>query len=272
MEILIGIYLFGLGAIFGSFILVVVDRMKAGRDWVRGRSECEHCKHTLSAVDLIPIFSWLISRGKCRYCHKSLSRAYPLTELFLGLAFVISYLLWPYDLSGAYNIALLVTWLVALVIMAGLFVYDLRWFLLPNKLVYPLIAISGVWVGILALHPDLTSPTVLDYGLSLLVSVGLFFLLSIVSRGKWIGDGDIRLGVAIGLFTGSWVQSWLVIFIASIVGVLSILPSVLRKKQSVNKVIKMKIPFGPLLLIGLYIVVLFGTTVVDWYVTDILLL
>lgn len=272
MEIITSVYLFVLGAIFGSFILVVVDRMKAGRDWVRGRSACEHCKHTLSAVDLIPILSWLMSKGKCRYCHKRLSIAYPLMELFLGVAFVTSYQFWPYDLSESYSAALLVTWLAALVIMAGLFIYDLRWFLLPNKLVYPLIAVAVVWVGILAIHPNLESPGALDYVLSLLVSAGLFFVLSMISKGKWIGDGDVRLGVAIGLFTGSWAQSWLVIFIASVVGVMSIVPGLFRKKQSVKKVVKMKVPFGPLLLIGLFIVVLFGSTVVDWYVSDILLL
>jgi leader peptidase (prepilin peptidase)/N-methyltransferase len=272
MEIIVGLYIFVLGTIFGSFMLVVVDRTKTGRDFVKTRSACEYCKHTLGAMDLVPVLSWASTGGKCRYCHKKLSSSYPLTELFLGLAFVASYVFWPYDLSVGYNIALLVVWLSALVVMCGLFIYDLRWFLLPNKLVYPLIAISIVWVGVLAINPDIDSPTALDYALSLLVSSGFFYLLSIFSKGRWIGDGDIRLGVAIGLFTGGWAQSWLVIFVASVVGVLSVVPGMFKRKKSVKKTIKMKIPFGPLLLIGLFLVVLFGSTVVDWYVSDILLL
>ena len=98
MEALFTGYLFFLGLIFGSFALVLADRMKQKRDWVGGRSACEFCKHTLYMHDLVPLFSWLSTGGKCRYCKKKLSFSYPLTELGLGLAFAGSYVWWPRDL------------------------------------------------------------------------------------------------------------------------------------------------------------------------------
>ncbi len=149
MDILIGIYIFVIGLCFGSFALAMTDRMKAKKDWVKGRSECDKCRHKLGLKDLVPLASWLSTGGKCRYCHKRLSKAYPLTELACGSAFVMSYIFVPYELDG-YGLAVFGLWLLALVIMTSLIVFDLRWFLLPNKLVYPLQIIALIhWIIII---------------------------------------------------------------------------------------------------------------------------
>lgn len=265
------IYLFVLGASFGSFALAMVSRMKSGRNWVRGRSACESCKKTLKMRDLIPIFSWLYTKGRCRYCGVKLSSWYPSVELALGLVFTLSYIYWPEQLVSGYEIARLVIWLLATVVMAGLVIFDVKWYLLPNKLVYPLILLSLSWVYVDALENGVNYGTIVDYGLSILVASGFFLMLYVVSKGKWIGDGDIRLGVAIGLFTGSAVQSWLVLFLASIIGLAVSVP-VLFSNRGVKSKMKLQIPFGPMLIFALIIVILFGQNIVEWYSSDILLI
>lgn len=261
MELLIASYLFVIGLAFGSFALAMVDRMKSGKDWVRGRSECEYCKHVLAPKDLVPLLSWLVQNGKCRYCRKKLSKSYPLVEFVTGLAFAASYVWFPVEISG-YGILLLALWLVGLVIMAGLFVFDMRWFMLPSKLVYPLIFVATIYrvVTIASGGTSVQHELIATLG-ALAVSAGFFAVLHAISRGKWIGDGDVRLGVAMGLFLNGPVESWLAIFVASLAGVVLALPQLMTNK----KALKMKVPYGPMLILGLVIAFLFGGQIIDWY-------
>ncbi len=268
MQTAISIYLFIIGLCFGSFALAMVDRMKAKKDWVKGRSKCDFCKHKLSVIDLIPILSWLSTAGKCRYCKKKLSVFYPLVELFTGLAFLFSYLYFPYEISGL-ALSLFVIWLFGLVLMSALIVFDIRWYLLPNKLVYPLIytalayRIISYFVNTQGLIEAITATI-----LSLLVSAGLFWFLHVVSDGKWIGDGDVRLGVAIGLFLANPFLAWLCLFFASMLGLILALPMLIHSKKK----LKLKIPFGPFLILGLYFSFLFGQSLLDWYTSTFLYL
>lgn len=264
------LYIFVIGLACGSFALAMVDRMKSGRDWVRGRSECDMCKKKLQVIDLIPVVSWVSSRGKCRYCGKKLSVIYPLTELAVGLAFVLSYIYWPENLNGFSAISMFIIWLVAIVMMAGLFLFDIRWFILPNKLVKPLIGLGVVWAVIDISNKGLSIGIILNYLLAIAVGAGIFWLLYTFSKGKWIGDGDIRLGIAIGLFTGSLLEAWFTLFMASVIGIIVSLPLILKTKKS--KRLKLKIPFGPLLIVALYITVLFGESIIEWYKTSVLFL
>ncbi len=271
MDIIISVYLFMLGLSLGSFALAMVDRMKTNRDWVKGRSACEFCKQTLKPIDLVPVFSWLSTGGKCRYCRKKLPVVYPITEVIVGLAFVLSYIFWPYELSSSFVlIAQFIVWLCAVVVLTGLFLFDIRWFLLPNKLIRPLILLGLIWMVLDILNQGLSSGIIINYILAVLIGAGLFLLFYVVSKGKWIGDGDIRLGVAIGLFTGSPFEAWLTIFIASVLGILAAIPAI--KKTKKQKRMKMKIPFGPVLIIGLYITVLCGAQIIEWYKNQILYL
>lgn len=261
MQWIILIYVTFLGLAFGSFALAMTDRMKSGRDWVKGRSECEDCKHKLSAVDLVPVVSWLSTGGKCRYCRVRLSVYYPLVELLGGVLFALSYLRFKSELSGAPTV-MLGLWLLGVVIMLSLIVFDLRWFLLPSKLVYPLIATALLhWAIGFSIGGVSAESYLLSGVLSILVGSGIFWGLWVVSRGKWIGDGDYRLGVAIGLFLNSPVLAWLSLFVASIFGLIAAAPVYLKHK---NKM-KAKIPFGPFLILGLVVAYLYGQVMVDWY-------
>jgi leader peptidase (prepilin peptidase)/N-methyltransferase len=270
MDVLFSLYLLLLGLALGSFVLAMVDRMKTNRDWVKGRSECEDCKRKLKPIDLVPLLSWLSTGGTCRYCHKKLSVQYPLVELGVGLAFIISYIFWPYDLTGTLAVVQFVVWLAAIVLLAGLFVFDMRWFLLPNKLVRPLIALGVVWALLDVASQGISYTIAMNYIFAIAASAGVFWVLYVGSRGKWIGDGDVRLAVAIGLFTGSPAEAWMTVFIASVLGILVALPHI--KKTKKKKRLKLKIPFGPVLIVALYVTVLFGAGVIDWYKLNVLYL
>lgn len=270
MDVLITVYLFFLGLALGSFTLAMVDRMKTGRDWVRGRSECEYCKHKLQPVDLLPVFSWLSTKGTCRYCKKALSPAYPIAELGVALSFLTSYIFWPYEITGVIASTQFIIWLIAIVLLAGLFIFDIRWFLLPNKLVRPLIVLGVFWALLDIANQGVSAFILLNYILAIALSAGVFLALYTLSKGKWIGDGDIRLGIAIGLFTGSALEAWMVLFIASVLGIVAALPFL--KKTEKKKRMKLKIPFGPVLIVALYITVLFGAGLINWYKLHVLYL
>lgn len=261
MYIVVGFYVFILGLAFGSFALAMVDRMKVGKDWVKARSACDFCGHTLAASDLVPVFSWAFFGGKCHYCRNKLSVMYPLAELGMGLAFLASYIFYPYELHS-YGLSLLVIWLFNLILLGALFIYDLRWFLLPNKLVYPLIVTATVHrIVFIVGSEDSIAKLAASLAGSLLVGAGLFFVLHAVSSGKWIGDGDVRLAFAIGLLLPGPLEVWITIFSASVLGLLVATPQISKQKKGLKTVI----PFGPMLIVGLFIAYLFGAQLIDWY-------
>lgn len=248
VEILVAI----IGISLGSFVNAFVWRLKKKKNWVTERSVCTHCGHTLSTLDLIPILSYLFLKGKCRYCKKPIEDS-PFTELGLGLAFMVSYLYWPYtfDAEGIFRF---VIWLLALVLLAAMFLYDLRWTILPDKLTRALLALAGIqFIGLLILG-DVTAKTLLSTGASVLVGGGVFHLIYELSKGKYIGGGDVKLGYAYGLLIMDPLVSWMVLAIASLVGsIIALLLIVLKKKS-----LKSKLPFGPMLIFGVFIAVLFG--------------
>ena len=131
------------GLIVGSFLNVVILRLHAGRDFVAGRSECLSCHHSLGPADLVPIASFVFLRGRCRYCRQKISWQYPLVETATALLFTVSFYL-LFRKIGVYNLAfgleLLRNWLVIAVLVI-VFVYDLRWQLIPDEAVLPLIGI-----------------------------------------------------------------------------------------------------------------------------------
>jgi prepilin signal peptidase PulO-like enzyme (type II secretory pathway) len=149
-------------------------------------------------------------------------------------------------------------WLVATVILMALLVYDLRWLLLPNRLVYPLTLLAASFVAFQAVA--LQNWTVLLHALlGAIVLSGLFWSLFQISQGRWIGGGDVKIAVGLGLLAGSAQQSLLLLFIASLLGTLYGLPILIRKRPS------HKVPFGPFLITATVIVVLWGQAAADWY-------
>jgi prepilin signal peptidase PulO-like enzyme (type II secretory pathway) len=257
--------LIGLGLIFGSFVNALVWRLHEGKDWVRDRSVCTHCHHVLAAKDLVPVLSYLYLRGKCRYCRKPINDT-PFAEVLTAVWFAASYAFWPYliltgGLDSMLNGLLFGLWLVASVILIALLIYDKRWFLLPDKMVFPLIAVSAVWLAVRTWQYGDAGTVLLNAGLSVLVISGLFYVLFQVSKGKWIGGGDVKLGLALGVFAGTPLQACLLLFVASLAGTLAAVPALLQGRATRA----MHIPFGPFLIVGLLITVLLGRQLLDWY-------
>lgn len=269
------IFIFGL--IFGSFVNALVWRVhkqsmakhkkfKARYSISKGRSQCVNCGHRLAGADLIPVLSWLLLKGKCRYCKKPISREYPLVELLTASAFVISYTYWPYTFE-ALGIAAFITWLACLVILIALLAYDLKWMLLPNRLVALVTGFAAINVIILAINHH--SPmAVVEATLGALLLTGLFWGLFELSKGNWIGGGDVKLAVALGLLAGSPLKAVLLLFVASLIGTVVSLPLLATKKSD----LKAKIPFGPFLIVATVVIYLFGSSLINWYKHKILYL
>lgn len=270
------VLMFVLGSVMGSFVGAMTWRMKTNRDWVRGRSECERCHHKLAVIDLIPIFSYLTLGGRCRYCHKKISRSALVLELAGGSAFLVSAMLFPpmvyqewldplvsFQLLKPMLSLAMGLWLVCLAIMMALFIYDLRWRLLPNKLVFPLIVISLLLSAVMNL--GLAQVGLMDWlitlGLGMLPITSVYGILYLLSRGRWIGLGDVKLGIAIGLLIPWW-GGVLVLFLSNLLASLASIPGLLKRRISGAS----EIPFGPFLLVATYLVFLLG-----WALKNILL-
>ncbi len=224
-----------------------------------GRSMCPHCQHPLAARDLIPVFSWLFLRGKCRYCQRPIDDT-PLPELVTPLIFVASFLWWPMPFHGI-GLLTFIFWLIFVVGFVALALYDFRWMLLPDKMVYPLIGLAVIELILQLLHFHAGLHVLVDAGAGVLVVSGLFFVLYVASGGEWIGGGDVKLGILLGILAGDALRGALLLFIASLAGVLFAVPQMTRGQAGR----KAHIPFGPFLIFGLLVVQLFGSGVIDWY-------
>jgi prepilin signal peptidase PulO-like enzyme (type II secretory pathway) len=259
-----------LGLALGSFVNALVWRVheqsKKGASKnkdlsiLHGRSMCPFCKHQLSAKDLLPVLSWVSLGGRCRYCKKSVSAQYPLVELATAGLFAASYVWWPVNLLGVQWVVFGL-WLVMLTGLMALLVYDFKWQLLPNRIMYPLCYVAGA-MAILGVATAF-SPTdaFVQLVLAVVVGGGIFYGLFQVSKGKWIGGGDVKLGWLLGAVVATPAKSLLFIFLAAVLGTLFSLPLLSTNRLKRNSTI----PFGPFLIIGAIIAYLFGNTIIRWY-------
>src|ERR1019366_3273222 len=117
---------------------------------ISGRSMCPNCKHQLAAKDLVPVFSWLALKGKCSYCQKPISVQYPIVELATAGLFAFSYYFWPLVFNGV-GLFEFTVWLALLTGFIALAIFDFRYFLLPNKIVYPLIVLALIQVAVVTI-------------------------------------------------------------------------------------------------------------------------
>lgn len=230
------------------------------------RSQCLHCGHVLRWYDLVPLLSWASTGGRCRYCKKPIGLFEPLIELSMTALLVALWLAWP-GLGYGDSWVLLAAYVAASVMLAILFVYDLKWFLLPNVVMFPLIGLAAciALVGVLGVSD--IGAAVLEVALSVSILGGLYWVLYHYSRwrygeaGTWVGYGDVKLGLALGLLIADWRLAFLALFLANLIGTLVVLPGLLAKRLSS----KAHIPFGPLLIAGFFVALLWGQAIIDWY-------
>ncbi len=263
-----------LGLCVGSFINALVWRLHAQSkkkkpskklSIMTGRSMCPDCKHQLASRDLVPVISWLSLKGKCRYCQKPISRQYPLVELLTALIFSSLYILWPVTV-GNKEILEFGLWLVFIGGFIALSVYDFKWMLLPDRIVYPLLGLGIAQALLRAFVWGEGAGAIENAVWGVAIGGGIFYLIFQVSKGKWIGGGDVKLGFLLGLLVGGPGQALLMLFMASLIGTLTVLPLLASRRVNRNT----RIPFGPFLMLATVIVRLYGPRLIDWYTTNFL--
>jgi len=262
MEIMFYVMIFVLGLCFGSFVNMLVYRTavryklkrlpRFARNDVGGRSFCDYCGKQLSWYENIPVISWLILKGKTKCCHKKLPISYPITELITGLLLILNFqFLISNDQLNWLTVLLSLIIIVFLVFSA---VFDLKYMILPDFSTIVLIVMAFV-----LLFVETPRGASLQSGvLSALVAAGFLLILNLITKGKGMGMGDVKLAIFMGLFLGP--QKTIVAFyVAFIVG--AIYGLILMALKKAKK--KSQIPFGPFLILGIFVAWWFGQKIVE---------
>src|SRR4051812_581533 len=193
------IFIVWTGLLIGSFLNNVIFRTRSKEGFISGRSKCPHCGHQLAPLELIPVLSWIALRGHCRKCKQPISWQYPLVEALTGLVFALAFITHrPHDL---FSIIVLILWLHILSSFIVLAVYDLRWYLLPDKILLPIIAPAS---ALLLMETSRAHSLQVAGGaiLAALTFGGVFYAMAELSKGRWMGGGDIKLAFIMGLLLG----------------------------------------------------------------------
>jgi prepilin signal peptidase PulO-like enzyme (type II secretory pathway) len=229
-------------------------------------SRCLSCSYKLKWYDMMPVLSWVLLGGRCRKCRNFIGWTELLVELSVAGFFVLSYALWPAEMNNGLMVLRFILWLMAGVDLAILFIYDKRWFLLPD-MVSLFIIVLGVANSIIVLLSANDKFGVLG-GIagSVLILSGLYYLLFVISKGKWIGFGDIKLGLGLALLLADWKLAFVALFAANLVGCLLVVPSLITKKLKRDS----HVPFGPLLIIGAIIAMFFGNFLINYYIDGVM--
>ena len=245
------------GLLIGSFLNAWIWRLANDKKISRGRSMCPHCHTQLKWYELIPVLSYVGLRGKCRTCHKPISVQYPLVEF--GTALVWMGLFWYLQPQTTQGLITLGVWLSVTTLMIAAFVYDWLHLELPDQFTIPAIVIALAWLVVRWVVYHDTSLAVSQL-IGATLFGGFYLLLWFGSRGKWLGDGDIRLAILMGLMlTPS--QLVVAIFATYFIGaVISLLLIAIGKKTR-----KDAIAFGPFLIIGMYVGFLSGEQLLNVY-------
>jgi leader peptidase (prepilin peptidase)/N-methyltransferase len=239
-----------LGIAVGSFLNVCIDRLPKNQSLITPPSHCSSCQKRLSLADLIPVFSYLWLRGRCRYCQAPIPIRILWVEIATGAVFAFLY--WHYGFSG--ELAVAVFYFCLFIV---LLVIDLEQHILPNKLVYPgavVALILSVFLSRLEIVPSIASAAA-GGGIGL----GIFMAIVVFSRGG-MGWGDVKMAALIGMVVG-----YPLIFVAILLAVVSgglvawimIITRARSRKQS--------IPFGPFLSLSAMATLLWGNAILDWY-------
>lgn len=254
---------FVIGVIFGSFLNVVIYRLNPAlhlKSGVFGRSACLHCKTQLRWYDLVPILSFIYLRGKCRYCNKKISWQYPIVEILLGLIWVgVFYKFFGFNFSAIDEISPLwggqfLNFFYYIFIFSSLLViavYDYNWQIIPDKIVFPAIAIALVYNFFKSLNFEI---------IVAIVAFLFFFSIYFFSKGRAMGFGDAKLAIFIGLFLSpllSAIAFTLAFTIGAMFGIILLVFT--------DKTWKSKIAFGPFLVVGAIVSFFFSDFIIGFF-------
>ncbi len=237
------------GLFVGSFLNVCIDRLPQGQSIIHPRSHCAACYRKLGTLDLIPLFSYLWLRGRCRYCHAPIPIRLPIVEGMTALLFVLLYWYWKFELGLELGISL-----VYISLLTAIFVIDLENQLVLDKITYPgmalALAFSFFW-------PGLGVVSSLIGGAIGLAAMALPYILT---RRRGMGMGDVKLGALVGLMSG-----YPLVFVALLLAVISgglvaVILLVFKIKKRSDP-----IPFAPFLATSAMVTLLWGQAIWQWY-------
>ena len=236
-----------LGLIFGSFSTALIYRVPLKKNWLTNRSACPSCKHKLMPLDLIPLFSWLISGGQCRYCGKKISWIYPAIELVVLAACLGTYYMMGFSVESVF-IMMLTPFLTALAVI------DFRSMLLPNQLVFSVLVLGVARIFYFSLtgvfiHPsELLVPYALGALIYFFFALVLRYVLSALLKKDALGYGDVKFFLVSGLWLGISELPYFFIYAGTIGLCMSLIWRIFKKQK--------EFPFGPALIASLYILLL----------------
>lgn len=240
-------YLFVLGLIFGSFFNVVGLRIPENQSIVKPRSACPSCHHTLTAIELIPVFSYILQKGKCRNCKKTISPLYPFVEMTTAILFTIS----PLWVGWSKELIIALTFISLFMII---FVSDIVYMIIPDKV----LIFFAVLIGIERVFIPLTPWW--DVIIGAIVGFSLLFFITLISKGG-MGGGDVKLFFVIGLVLG-WKLTILAFFLSTLYGTFFGIVGMLMGKVKKGK----PFPFGPFIVLGSLTAYYFGESLLTWYI------
>jgi len=250
-------YLYGLifvlGLAIGSFLNVLIYRLPREKKFTLGRSFCPSCEARIKFYDNIPIISYLILRGKCRRCKAKISIRYPLVELINALVYI--FLLWNYDLTPQFYVYAVLS--SALIVI---FFIDLEFQIIPDVLTLPGMAL-GLAVSFIPGGIGIVSSII-----GLLAGGGILYLVAVFGdklfKKESMGGGDIKMAAMLGAFLG-WQKVILIFLGGSLIGlVISIIVMSFSKKIRSSRII----PFGPFLAITAFIAIVYGDSIIEFYI------
>ena len=245
------IFVLVLGALWGSFANVCIYRLPLEKGVVSGRSFCPKCNNLITWKDNIPVISFLFLKGKCRNCNKKISSQYLLVEIISILLFIIIYRLYGISFTTLLLIVLGLSFLI-------IFFIDFKHYIIPNLLTFSMMSLGFVKSFLPNLHPMF--PNYLNsliggiFGYGIIWSIIFFYKQ--IRKKEGMGLGDAKLLSAIGFWFG-WFSIPFVIFLSSIIALLSVTPSLINKSKKFSS----QIPFGPYIILGTLIYLIFESNI-----------
>lgn len=260
LTIYIATIIFIFGTVIGSFLNVLIYRLPIGLEFVKTNSMCTNCKHRLNWYDLFPLFSWIFLGGKCRYCKSKISARYPIVEALNGAFYVLIYLF----LSGGNAIEGLNLTLVGYMIVFSCLIVtawiDFEHQIIPDSM-WISIFVGGLFiVADVVIKGEFTKEFILSKIIGLFAVSGFFFLIGVLSKGAWMGGGDVKFMAAAGFVLG-WKAVIVSMFFAAFAGVIFAIGRKIVSKKEMRGII----PFGPFLAIGVCLCAFVGEAIFNWY-------
>lgn len=257
---------FILGAIFGSFLDVCVSRFHTGKS-INGHSQCMSCGKRLCWHELFPLISFILQKGVCRGCGCKIPARLFLMEVVTGFLFLSG-------LVAASSVVELVWLVVVLLVLLAITVYDYQHYIIPDEFTAVLFGLTAGWLGYQYIAETIPAITVLWTVGASLAGASFFFLLWAVSKGRWLGFGDVKLSVPLGLWVGwSGVFSFIVLsfWVGAVVSVgILLFQKYGRGKKTLHLsqetlTMKSAVPFAPFMVIGAALVYLYNIDVLSFF-------